>query len=170
MTPKDLWESIKSYWEEKRVEFLNAKLQEMKKELPQVEVYYAKHDTVILNGGDTSNRHPCCEIGAWHKYWQIATMNFDNMMSCSCCGKPIFSDITDERCHNVSLGMDEEGNPDCPEKHQAHGGHIVIDFFGKDVFFITPMCPHCNGQHDKELPLLKDALVVKEEKAIIVKK
>lgn len=168
MTANDLWKAIKSYWEGKRIEFLTEKTKEMKQVLPTVEVYFAKQDTTIRNAGDTSDRHPCCEIGAWHKYWQIATVNYDNMMYCSSCGKPIFSDITDDRCQNVSQGKDEEWNPDRPENHLAHGGHIIIDVLDPNGYFITPLCPHCNGQHEAELPLKKDSLVVKEEKAVVV--
>lgn len=167
MTPQDLYNALKSYWDEQRIAFLNEKTVEMKSVLPTVEAYFAKQDTKIRNAGDTSDRHPCCDIGAWHRYWQIATANFDNMMYCSCCGKPIFSDVSDARCANVALGKDEEGKQDTPEKHQAHGGHIIIDCFGKDNYFITPMCPHCNGQHNKVLPLLKDSIVVKEEMAVV---
>lgn len=38
---------------------------------------------------------------------------------------------------------------------EAHGGHIIIDCFDIDFYFITPMCPYCNAQHNKILPLLK---------------
>ena len=35
-----------------------------------------------------------------------------HQMICSSCGKPIFSDVTDENCRKVSQGLDEDGKPD----------------------------------------------------------
>lgn len=133
MTAQDLYNAFKSYWDEQPIAFLNEKTVEMKRVLPMEEAYFAKHETKIMNAGDISDRHPCCNIGAMHKYWQIATANYDNMMHCSCCNKPIFSDA---RCTNAALGLDEEGKQDTPEKHQSHGGHILLTVLGKTIILL----------------------------------
>ena len=168
LTIEDIFRALNCFNESKRVEFLAQKTIEMKKILPEVDVLEALRDTTVINAGDTSNRHPCCNIKAWHKYWQIATSEFGNQMKCSSCGKPIFSDVTDDNCKNVSLGLDENGEPDNPDKHIALGGHVFIEQYSMAEYFITPLCPHCNNKHEESIPLRKGSLLVKEEKAEIL--
>lgn len=167
LTIEDIFRALNCFNESQRVEFLAQKTIEMKKILPKVDVLEALRDTTVINAGDTSNRHPCCNIEAWHKYWQIATSEFGNQMICSSCGKPIFSDVTDENCRKVSQGLDEDGKPDTPDKHCALGGHVFIEQYSTEKYFITPLCPHCNNKYEKTIPLRKGSLLVKEEKAEI---
>ncbi len=167
LTIEDIFRALNCTNESQRVEFLAQKTIEMKKMLPELDVLEALRDTTVINAGDTSNRHPCCNIEAWHKYWQIAVSEFGNQMKCSSCGKPIFSDVTDENCRKVSQGLDEVGELDNPDKHKAHGGHVFIEQYSTTEYFITPLCPHCNSKHDEVLPLKKGSLLVKEEKAEI---
>lgn len=39
------------------------------------------------------------------------------------------------RCANVTLGLDGVGKQYTPDKYQAHGGHVIIDSFGKYIFY-----------------------------------
>lgn len=167
LTIEDIFRALNCMNESKRVEFLAQKTIEMRKILPELDVLEALRDTIVINAGDTSDRHPCCNIEAWHKYWQIATSEFGNQMRCSSCGKPIFSDVTDDNCRKVSQGLDEAGELDNPDKHKAHGGHVLIEQYSMKEYFITPLCPHCNNRHGEDLPLMKGSLLVKEEMAEI---
>lgn len=167
LTIEDIFRALNCCNESERVVFLAQKTIEMKKVLPKLDVLEALRDTSVINAGDTSNRYPCCNIRAWHKYWQIATSEFSNQMRCSSCGKPIFSDITDENCIKVSRGFDEDGERDNPDKHCAMGAHVFIEQYSTEEYFITPLCPHCNNKHEENIPLKKGSLLVKEEMAEI---
>lgn len=167
LTIEDIFRALNCMNESKRVDFLAQKTIEMRKILPELYVLEALRDTTVINAGDTTNRHPCCNIEAWHKYWQIAASEFGNQMRCSSCGKPIFSDVTDENCRKVSHGFDEAGELDNPDKHKAHGGHVLIEQYSMTEYFITPLCPHCNNKHGEILPLMQGSLLVKEEMAEI---
>lgn len=163
MAQDPLFEIFRQIDEQNRMAYLAEKFVDMKKEGVSPGVYVAIADNDQYNQGKTSDRKPCCSIDAWHKYWQIAAIKLDNEMECSCCGKKIYTLTSDPRCIKESRGFDEEGNPDQPEKHKAHGGHIYV----KDVaipagLYITPLCPYCNAQHDKNISIREGAIIVEE--------
>jgi hypothetical protein len=161
----DLFRRIKSYWGEPEASFFEEKTKEMKQILPTIECYKALKKNYVVNAEGTKDRKPCCNIGAWHKYWMIVSGHFENKMECGFCKKPIFADIHTQECFESTIGkFDKDGNPDKIENHQAHGGHLEIDILGEG-YFITPLCPCCNSKEGETFELLKDVIVVKEEKA-----
>lgn len=79
LTIEDIFRALNCFNESQRVEFLAQKTIEMKKILPKVDVLEALRDTTVINAGDTSNRHPCCNIEAFPSLIQISYL-LENQM------------------------------------------------------------------------------------------
>ena len=61
---------------------------------------------------------------------------------------------------------------DSIENHRAHGGHIWVNSHANKAYtggrYIIPLCPECNGQHGKEIIILKGSVYCKELGATII--
>jgi hypothetical protein len=162
MAQDPLFEVFRQIDEQNRMAYLADKLLAIRDEGITPHVFIANADNIQFNQGKTSGRTPCCNIDAWHKYWQINSMKFDNEMVCSSCGKKIYTLTSDPRCIEASRGLDEEGKKDQPENHKAHGGHIYVRSNVPECLYITPLCPYCNGQHEKDIIIRKGSVIVEE--------
>lgn len=162
MAQDPLFEMFGQIDEQERMAYLADKFLAIRKVGITPQVYIAVEDNVQYNQGDTSDRIPCCNIDAWHKFWQVAVIKLDNEMECSCCGKKIYTLINDPRCIDASRGLDENGENDKPENHKAHGGHIYVKSNIPECLYITPLCPYCNGQHGKNITIRKGSIIVEE--------
>lgn len=130
---------------------------------------------VVLNANKEHTKKNCGGTGnrvapknySWIDYWRAMTGNYSSTMVCSSCGKEIFvGSPTEEQKKKFSKG------DDTIEKHRAQGGHVWVNApSNKDYSggrYITPLCPECNGQHDKHIPIRKGAEYCKELGANIV--
>ena len=134
--------------------------QEVEKENGECQILHSVCDHNEKNCGKTSDRNAPKNV-SWIDYWRAMTENYSNTLVCSSCGKVIIvGEPTDDQKKEFSKG------DDTIEKRKAHGGHIWIKTPSDKSYiggrYITPLCPHCNGQHDKEIPVRKDAVYCKE--------
>lgn len=130
------------------------------KEFEDPQILHANNDHNEKNCGGTGDREAPKGI-SWIDYWRAMTNNTANTMYCSSCGKEIFvGDPTEEQKKKFSVGNDTI------EKHRAHGGHIWVESSSDKSYpggrYITPLCPNCNGQHDKDIPIKKGSVFCKE--------
>lgn len=132
----------------------------IEEEYGECQILHAERDHSKKNCGKTSDRNAPKGV-PWIDYWRAMTVNHDNTMKCSSCGKVIFvGDPTDEQKKEFSKGEDTV------EKHRAHGGHIWVNSPADESFvggrYITPLCPECNGQHGKDINIKKGSEYCKE--------
>ena len=123
----------------------------------------------ILHAQNTHNKKNCGKTGdrdapkgvSWIDYWRAMTGKLSEILECSSCGKTIIvGEPTEEQKKEFTKG------DDTVEKHKAHGGHIWVKTPEDKKFvggrYITPLCPKCNGQHGKEIPIRKGSVYCKE--------
>lgn len=139
-------------------------LEEYKKaieeEFGECEILHAEYEHEKKNCGKTGDRNAPKGF-SWIDYWRAMTGNHNTTLKCSSCGKEIIVDEpTEEQKQKFTFG------DDTVEKHKAHGGHIwVISPEDKSYVggrYITPLCPKCNGQHDKNITIRRGAVYCKE--------
>ena len=141
--------------------------QEVKKEFGECTILQSKSDHKKKNCGNTGGRS-AYKGETWIDYWRAMTDNVATTMWCSSCGKEIFvGEPTSDQKLKFSKGGDKV------ENHRAHGGHIWVDSPASKKYtggrYITPLCPECNGQHDKDINIRKDSVYCKELGATIDK-
>lgn len=114
-------------------------------------------DGTMSNANNTSDRDADKGV-SWIDYWRAMTGHFENPLHCSSCGKEIYTgSIPKEKEQEYESKGDRTS-------HKAEGGHIWIN--GSDNVprgrYITPLCPECNAQRGKQIPVKKDSVVFKE--------
>lgn len=133
---------------------------EVEEKFDKCTILHSTKDHYEKNCGGTGDRTAYKGI-SWIDYWRAMTGNHSNTMLCSSCGKEIFVG-NPSALQNLAF---TQGN-DTVEKHRAHGGHIWINTPADKSYpggrYITPLCPDCNGQHDKNILIKKDAVYCKE--------
>ena len=139
--------------------------QEVEYKFGECTILHSNVDHKETNCGNTKGRIAYKGV-SWIDYWRAMTGNTAATMCCSSCGKEIFvGEPTSMQTWMFSLGDDKV------ENHRAHGGHIWLDSPANNEYiggrYITPLCPECNGQHGKEIFILKDAVYCKELGATI---
>lgn len=133
---------------------------EVEKENGACQILHAEHTHNKKNCGKTGDRDAPKGV-SWIDYWRAMTGNHSDTLECSSCGKTIIvGEPTEEQQKEFTKGDDTVA------KHKAHGGHIWVKSPEDKSFvggrYITPLCPKCNGQHDKEIPIRKGAVYCKE--------
>ncbi len=148
---------------------MNMKFSEYKQEVEETfgvcTILHSNFDHKETNCGNTGGRIAHKSM-SWVDYWRAMTGNTSATMCCSSCGKEIFvGEPTLEQTLKFSRGTDKV------ENHRAHGGHIWVKSPADKAYtggrYITPLCPECNGQHGKEINILKGAVYCKELGATI---
>ena len=138
-------------------EELIAYKEEIEEAFGECDVLTSSFNQQVKNAGNTGKRK-AHNGHSWIDYWRAMTDNHKHRLTCNSCGKSIFvgkPDLIDY----VDFG-------DKLEEHKAHGGHLWInapkgaDYTGGR--YITPLCPSCNGQHDKQININKGAVCCKE--------
>lgn len=126
----------------------------------ECDVLHANSDHTKKNCGGTGNRKAPKGI-SWIDYWRAMTGNHSNILYCSSCGKEIFvGEPTEEQQKRFTK------SDDTVEKHRAQGGHVWVNATSDNDYsggrYVTPLCPECNGQHDKHILIKKGATYCKE--------
>lgn len=129
------------------------------------QILQAERDHCEKNCSKTSERSAPNGV-SWIDYWRAMTDNHLNTLKCSSCGKVLFvGEPTNEQKKEFSRGVDTI------ERHRAHGGHIWVSSPADRSFvggrYITPLCPECNGQHDKYINIMKGSIYCKELVAMV---
>lgn len=120
-------------------------------------VRHFTNNGTMTNANNTSDRD-ADHNWSWIDYWRAMTGIVDEPLHCSSCGKEIFTDgVPKEKLQEYESKGDKTS-------HKAEGGHIWIT--GTDKVpggrYITPLCPECNAQRGKQIPVKKDSVVFKE--------
>lgn len=136
---------------------LNAYKKEIEDAFGKCTILVSQRDHLVKNTGNTADRK-AHNGHYWIEYWQAMTGNHEHRLVCSSCGKEIFV--------GQPTIADYVDFKDGVDKHKAHGGHIWVvapqDAGYTGGRYITPLCPFCNGQHDKQININKDAKYCKE--------
>lgn len=128
-------------------------------------VRHFTNNGTMTNANNTSDRD-ADHNWSWIDYWRAMTGIMDEPLHCSSCGKEIFTGTIP-----LVKSLEYAANKD-KTSHKAEGGHIWIT--GTDNVpggrYITPLCPECNAQRGKQIPVKKDSVVFKELGAKVVDK
>lgn len=132
-------------------------------------------DTIVVNKGNTSNRHPNGAFGnSWMKYW-MAFSDKSSGFVCSIDGEPIWVEgdkdsenacRKNNRIFELIYHPDTEKSEEVYNGREAHGAHIQYN--GK--IYIVPMCASENTSlkdEEKEITLKAGSILVEEVDPII---
>lgn len=141
--------------------------QELKKYKSEIESDYGHCTILKVNKSNSkTNCNKTAERNAprgwpWIEYWRAMTGNPDIHLTCASCGTTIFIDSIPkmmERMYTLT--------GDKLENHIAHGGHVWVNAPQGAKYtggrYIVPLCPHCNGQHGKEIMIKEGSILCKE--------
>lgn len=130
------------------------------KEFGKVTRLRVQKDNEKLNCNNTGGR-TAYKGWPWIEYWRAMTQTTKTQLSCSSCGKVIFVGPIPKMMLTMFALTDDK-----PENHVAHGGHVWVNAPKTASYeggrYITPLCPHCNGQHGKKMMIKADSLLCKE--------
>ena len=130
------------------------------KEYGICQILHATKDIKKKNCVKTGNRE-APDNASWIDYWRAMTEKHSKTMYCSSCGKELF---VGEPSLNQFVKFNQ--GTDTIDKHRAHGGHIWVVASDEAKYtggrYITPLCPECNGQHDKDITIKKGSVYCKE--------
>lgn len=132
----------------------------IEKECGKSTVLKVNIDNEKTNCSNTGNRS--AKNGwSWIDYWRAMTGTFKTQLNCSSCGKTIFVGPAPKMMENMFVRTGDKA-----ENHTAIGGHVWVETPGSTKYkggrYITPLCPHCNSQHDKKIIIKKGSLLCKE--------
>lgn len=98
---------------------------------------------------------------SWIDYWRSMTGISDNQLTCASCGKKIYVGPIPQMMEKM---FDLTG--DKADNHVAQGGHVWVNAPKSASYrggrYIVPLCPYCNGQHDKEIIIKSGSILCKE--------
>lgn len=98
---------------------------------------------------------------SWIDYWRSMTGIANNLLTCASCGKIIYAGPIPKMMEKMFYLTGDK-----PENHVAQGGHVWVNAPSNASYrggrYIVPLCPYCNGQHDKDILILAGSILCKE--------
>lgn len=139
------------------------------------EVLTLDSDTIVVNKGNTSNRHPNGDFGnSWMKYW-MAFSDKSSGFVCSIDGEPIWVEgdkASENVCRDNNRMLELMYHPHTEKAEEAyngreaHGAHIQY----KGKTYIVPMCASDNTSlkdEEKDITLKAGTVLVEEVDPIV---
>lgn len=120
-------------------------------------------DEKFKNLPDSSN-HVAWKGVPWINYWRALTGNYDNGVTCACCGKLIYADLRDPKWSASIVMRKEVEKASSIDGYQADGSHVECLSTDEhlDGVYIVPLCRECNHPSNKFVTLRTGSVLCPE--------